>query len=111
MRKYIVPILAICFFLTVAIGAFAADSARFTLTDPAQVAGQKLPAGDYKISWSGSGNNVDVTFSSGKKINVTVKAKLVETPSKNIDYARASVGDKITMFYLAGRNQALAFGE
>ncbi len=111
IRKTLIPFFVLCFVLAAAISTFAAETARFSLSSPMQVAGQKLPAGDYKISWTGTGDNVDVKFTSGKKVSVSVKAKMVETPTANVEFSRSTSGDKITMFYLKGQKQALAFAE
>lgn len=63
--------------------AWAADGgkAKITLNEPATVGTTKLAAGEYKMTWQGTGPNVEVTFSQGKKTLVTVPAQVVQERS------------------------------
>jgi len=61
------------------IPAFAADNSQtVTFHDPVKVGSSQLPAGDYKISWTGTGSSVQVTISKKGVAPVTLPAKLVE---------------------------------
>ena len=59
--------------------AFAGSktSANVKLDQPVTVAGTQLAAGQYKVIWQGSGSDVTVSFTEGKKTFATVPAKLV----------------------------------
>jgi hypothetical protein len=46
-----------------------------------QVGSTQLPAGQYKLTWTGSGSNVQASLSEDKKTVATFSAKMVE--SKN----------------------------
>ena len=59
--------------------AFAADSGsgKIRLDSAVKVGSTELPAGDYKVTWSGSGDNTQVTLTQGKT-KATATAQLVE---------------------------------
>jgi hypothetical protein len=57
--------------------AFAAkNSEKVSLSSPVTVGTTKLPAATYNVTWTGTGNNVQVTLASGKS-TVTLPAKVV----------------------------------
>jgi hypothetical protein len=43
-----------------------------------QVGSSQLPAGDYKLTWTGSGSNVQATLTQNQRAVITFSAKLVE---------------------------------
>jgi len=43
-----------------------------------QVGSTQLPAGDYKLTWTGSGSNVQATLTQNEKAVITFSAKMVE---------------------------------
>ena len=58
--------------------AFAAkNSDTITFSQPVTVGTTKLPAANYKVSWTGTGSSAQVTLVSGKSA-VTLPAKVVE---------------------------------
>ncbi len=58
--------------------AFAAkNSQSITLPGTVKVGSAQLSAGDCKVTWTGTGDNVQVTFEQRGKAPVTVAAKLV----------------------------------
>ena len=63
----------------IAVAAFAADSGsgKIRLDSAVKVGTTELPAGDYKVTWTGSGSNTEVTLTQGKT-KVTTPAQLVE---------------------------------
>ncbi len=61
--------------------AIAKDSEHITLNDPVTVAGTQLKAGDYRVTWDGTGPMVQVTFKRGDKVLVTAPARLVNESS------------------------------
>jgi hypothetical protein len=59
--------------------AFASrNSQTVNLTENVKVGSTQIPAGDYKVTWTGSGSNAQVTLAQGGKAFVTVPAKVVE---------------------------------
>ena len=61
------------------LGAIAAPkhSAQVELIDPVRVGTTDLPKGNYRIVWSGTDPNVQVTFSRGN-FSTTVPARVIE---------------------------------
>jgi hypothetical protein len=62
--------------------AFAASKGPLQLSNPVNVAGKQLPAGDYTVKWDGAGPNVQVSIMKGKDVVATVPAQVV-----NLDHA------------------------
>jgi len=70
---------------SLSVTAFAAkNSQNVTVSSPVMVGKTELPAGDYKVSWTGSGANVQVTFAERGKTPVTVPAKIVEAKNGHV---------------------------
>ena len=63
-----------------AVTAFAADggSGKVTLNTAVKVGSTELPAGDYKVTWTGSGDNAQVILKNAKN-SATTTAQIVET--------------------------------
>lgn len=64
--------------LLLASNAFAAGKNTLSLMDAATINGTTLKAGDYTVQWEGTGPDVDVTISQGKKVIAKTQAKLVD---------------------------------
>jgi hypothetical protein len=66
----------------ISVPAFAAkNSQSVTVPENVTVGSAQLPAGDYKVSWTGTGNSVQVTLKQQgvhTPATATVPAKLVE---------------------------------
>jgi hypothetical protein len=58
--------------------AFAAKSETVNFSGTVKVGTVQLPAGQYKVTWTPNGSDAQVTLAQGKKILVTVTAKVVE---------------------------------
>lgn len=73
-------ILAAIFVVVFSIAAVAADKSHATITvyHPAQLGSTLVAPGEYDLNWTGTGNDVKVTLSKGKKVLVTAPAKVVE---------------------------------
>jgi hypothetical protein len=66
--------------------AFAAkNSQSLTFSDPVLVGSTKLPAGDCKVTWTGTGNDVQVTLQDNGK-TVTVPARIVQEKNDQVGY-------------------------
>jgi uncharacterized membrane protein len=71
-------------FAAVSIPALAAKNSQTVNVPIAVNAGStKLAPGDYNVTWTGSGSNVQVTFAQGKKVVVTLPATLAEQKNRN----------------------------
>jgi uncharacterized membrane protein len=71
-------------FAAVSIPAVAAKNSQTVNVPVAMNAGSaKLAPGDYKVTWTGSGSGVEVTFALSNKVIVTLPATLAE--QKNIN--------------------------
>src|SRR5690242_17022554 len=71
--------------LLLAINALAASNVHkgsLTIGDALQVNGTTLPAGDYTVHWEGTGPNVEVKFTQGRKVLATASAQLTDTGTK-----------------------------
>ena len=84
LKLTVIPFLlfiAVAFTSSMAIARDSKDSEHVTLNDPVTVAGTLLKAGDYRVSWDGTGPVVQVTFKRGDKVLVTAPARLVNESS------------------------------
>jgi hypothetical protein len=54
------------------------QSLSVDLKDETSLAGTKIPAGRYKISWTSNGAQAEVKVAQGKKVVATTKGTLVE---------------------------------
>jgi hypothetical protein len=73
--------------LSVAVGA-PKNKKTINLSEPTHVGSVTLQPGEYTIEWNGTGPDVQVSFSRGKNIPVTVPATL-ETAQNPNDIAYA----------------------
>lgn len=102
--------------LLLATSAFAANKGSVAVTDPVTVAGKQLAAGDYKLTWDGSGTNVQLNIMQGKNVVVTVPARIIEldrpAPSDSAVVSSNSDGSKsLAAIRFSGKKYALAIGE
>lgn len=67
----------VCILLAVPVFA-ASNSQTLKLSIAVQVGSTSLPAGDYKISWTGSGASAQLTLAEKGIASVTVPVKVVE---------------------------------
>jgi len=99
----------------VATSVFASNNkGSLHLSQPAQVNGQAVPAGEYQLRWEGTGSNVEVSFMQGKKVVTKAPAKVVELKSAFGNDAtvidRTSSTPSITEVRFAGKKYALEIG-
>lgn len=70
---------------SLSVPAFAAkNSQNVTLSSPVTVGSTKLPAGQYKVSWTGTGSTVQVTIAAKGLATVTVPAKAIESKNDRV---------------------------
>jgi hypothetical protein len=102
--------------LVLASSAFAATKHSLQITDPVNVNGTTLKAGDYKLEWEGSGPNVELNILQGKNVVAKVPAHVVElqAPASN-DAAVTRTSDggakSLTGVRFEGKKIALELGE
>lgn len=78
---------------SLSIPAFAAkNSQTINLADSVKVGSTQLDAGSYKVSWTGTAPNVQVTIEARGKAPVTVPAKLVEAKNGHVAVLTNTVG-------------------
>jgi hypothetical protein len=77
MTKRVLALAFILPFLPFAANAAPKNSAHIVLDNPVTVGTTEVPKGTYKIVWTGTNPNVQVTFTNGKWTR-TVPAHIVE---------------------------------
>lgn len=107
MKKLIVFALMLTF---LSLSAFAATgSGKITVISGGQVAGQALAAGEYKMTWTGEGDQVQVQIMAGKKTILTAPAKLVDRPQASSNDAVLISEGKIKEVRFSGKKTVLVF--
>ena len=99
--------------LVLTAAAYATES-QFETTSKVQVNGKQLAPGSYKLKWKGSGPNVEVQFTQGRKILAVVQAKVERI---NSEYDRDAAvfqtdgggGRSLVETRFAGRTYKLVF--
>lgn len=70
---------------SLSVPAFAAkNSQNISITDTVKVGATQLPAGTYKVTWTGTGSNAQVTIAQKGKASVTVPAKVVDAKNGHV---------------------------
>lgn len=96
------------------LGAYAKDQneGKFTLTETARVGSTQLKPGDYKVTWEGTGAEVQVKILQGKNVVATTSAKLISKSGGNDAVILGTGSDVKTIDELDfGKHaQALVFG-
>ena len=78
--------------LLLATSVFAANKGSMEVADPLTVNGKQLPAGDYTVTWEGTGPSVELNILRGKNVVATVPARMVDLDrSANRDSVITSV--------------------
>jgi len=68
------------------------NSQNVSLAETVKVGTTQIPAGDYKVTWTGSGSSAQVTLAHGGKTLVTVPAKVVEEKNNHTGITTNTVG-------------------
>lgn len=72
-------------FAALSLPAFAAkNSGSMSVPEPVKAGSTKLTPGNYDVTWTGTGADVQVTVTQNKKVITTFPAKLVEQDNKNV---------------------------
>ena len=104
--------------LLLATSAFAANKQNkgsIELDKPATIGGHQLASGEYKLTWEGTGPNVDLMIKSDGKLVATVPAQLIELdrPERSNGYELHTNDDgsqTVKSIEFGGKKYALAFG-
>ncbi|HEX7727763.1 MAG TPA: hypothetical protein VF392_01915 [Terracidiphilus sp.] len=94
-----------------AIPAFAAkNSKKVTLTADVKVGSTELKAGDYVVTWTGDGKDVQVTIAQKRGATVTVPATVVEAKNDHVGALIVTLNGSNTLktILLDDRNLVLA---
>lgn len=84
--------------------AFAAkNSQSLNFSEAVKVGSTQIPAGDCKVTWTGTGDNIQVTLTENGKSIATFPAKLVEEKHNHKGYvvSRASGTDQLQTIQLS----------
>jgi hypothetical protein len=83
--------------LMLATSAFASDKGKLQINHPVTVNGTTLKPGDYKLEWTGSAGNVELSIIQGKNVLAKVPAHVVDLNSPSAsDAAVVNNGDNGT---------------
>jgi hypothetical protein len=97
-----------------ATSAFASNKGTLRLSEPAQVNGQQLAAGEYQVRWDGTGSSVEVSIMQGKKEVAKIPARVVDLEQVSIydsavvDHSGGSAS--VSQMRFVGKKFALAIG-
>ncbi len=110
MTKRVLAFTFILASLPFAANAASKNTARVVIDDPVTVGTTELPKGTYKVAWTGTDPNVQVTFTSGKW-SKTFPAHIVEERN-DIEAQTTTVKDNKTILTgLELRDATLVFGD
>lgn len=100
--------------LLVSASVFAATANKKSihLYETITISGKQLPAGDYKVEWTDSGNSVQLSILKGKDVVATLPAKVVSIndPNKQDGYETSSAEDgskTLKQIFFSGKNYDL----
>jgi len=101
--------------LLLATSAFAASKGSLSVSDSVNVAGTQLKPGDYKLSWEGTGQNVELTILQGKNVVAKTQARMIDLNSASRSDATVvsnnSDGSRsLSEIRFGGKKYALAIG-
>ena len=91
--------------------AFAKNSETVNIPAPMKAGSTQLAAGDYAVTWTGTGPNIQVTFTSTQnhKILATVPAQLVVESNKYEGLNTDTQGSVETLESIRTKNATLVF--
>jgi len=106
-------VILILFLLTATALTFAAvNKSTVTFSQSVTVAGTTLDPGEYKVEWSGTGSEVDVTFWRGKNKILTTPAKVDEKHTRYDSVTTCPEGSGgNTLVEIDAKNASLRFVE
>jgi len=108
MKRFFGYALILAFLSAPAFAAKNSQSVHFV--DPVMVGSTQLPAGEYKVTWTGTGSNVQVAFEQNGKTDATVSAKLVEEKHDHAGFTIDSQSGKNVLEVLQLSKVSLVLG-
>jgi len=96
--------------LPLAANAASKNVGHVDLYSSVKVGTTDLPKGDYKVEWSGTNPNVQVTFVNGK-FSTTIPARVVEQQNQVESQQTLTQGSTILLTGLNLHNVTLEFGD
>jgi hypothetical protein len=105
--------------LLLATSAFATNKANkgsFEVSEPVTVNGHQLAPGQYKLTWEGTGTDVEAMILSHGKLVETVPAHLLELSQSEpnnttVSHKNNDGSQSLTQIEFAGKKYALVFGD
>ena len=110
MTKRVLAFTFILAFLPFAANAASKNSANVVITNNVTVGTTELPKGTYKVVWTGTDTNAQVTFTNGTWTK-TVPARIVEGRNDIEAEMTDDKDNKTFLTALALHNATLQFGE
>jgi hypothetical protein len=109
MTKRVLAFTFILASLPFAANAASKNTGHVVLSNTVTVGNTEVPKGSYKVVWTGTDPNVQVTFTSGKW-SKTVPAHLIETRNDPESQSITVKGDKTILTGLELHDATLVFG-
>ena len=101
--------------LLLATSAFAINKGSLSVQEPITVNGTQLAPGDYKVQWEGTGPNVELSITQGKKVVAKVPAHMVDlgapSPSDAAVVKNSGGTKSLSEVRLGGKKFAFSIGE
>jgi hypothetical protein len=101
--------------LLLAASAFASDKGKLQIYNPVTVNGTTLKPGDYKLEWTGTAGNVELSILQGKNVVAKVPAHVVDLNSPSANDAAVVNNDNgtktLTGVRFEGKKFALELGD
>ena len=106
--KRLVSLVLLSLFFSLPVLA-AGHSQDVTLSSTVQFGSSTLPAGDYKLTWTGSGDSAQVTLEKRGVPPATVSAQVVQEKHKDVSLSIQDKNGKPTITSIALRDIRLVF--
>jgi hypothetical protein len=110
MKKQMLAFTFILASLPFAANAASKNSAHVVFDNTVTVGSTEVPKGSYKVTWTGTDSNVQVTFTNGKW-SKTIPAHLVEARTDPESQSITAKGDKTILTGLQLHDATLVFGD
>lgn len=109
-------ITAVAAMLLLSSGAFAQEKGKLNLSENVTVQGKVLKPGNYKVTWEGTGSNVQLSIIQGRDTVVTVPATIVAGQNSNLANAygtrmEADGSKSLEAYYPEGKKIVLEVGQ
>lgn len=102
------PIASLLVLFTLTAAVFAADSGsgKIRLDSAVKVGATELPAGEYKVTWTGSGDHAQVVLTQGKT-KATATAQVIDVARKTDAFSTKGENGSRVLTEIQFRNQTL----